>query len=92
MENLETLNAFEKSVEQMMRLFRIEPEIVVGDLHPNYLSSIWAKKTYQNFVAVQHHHAHLASVMAENKIVDEKVIGFAFDGTGYGTDGAIWGG
>ena len=92
MENLETLRAFENSAEQMKRLFKVEPEIVVGDLHPNYLSSNWAKETYHNFVAVQHHHAHIASVMAENKIVDEKVIGFAFDGTGYGLDGKIWGG
>lgn len=92
MENLETLQAFENSAEQMKRLFKVEPEIVVGDLHPNYLSSSWARETYTNFIAVQHHHAHIASVMAENKIVDEKVIGFAFDGTGYGLDGKIWGG
>ncbi|MBX7172532.1 MAG: carbamoyltransferase HypF [Pyrinomonadaceae bacterium] len=92
MENLETLQAFENSAEQMKRLFKVEPEIVVGDLHPNYLSSNWAKKTYSNFVAVQHHHAHIASVMAENGVKDEKVIGFAFDGTGYGLDGKIWGG
>jgi [NiFe] hydrogenase maturation protein HypF len=92
MENLETLRAFEKALEQMKRLFRIEPEIVVGDMHPNYLSSIWAKNTYENFTAVQHHHAHIASVMAENGAANEKVLGFAFDGTGYGTDGKIWGG
>lgn len=92
MENLETLRAFENASEQMKRLFRVEPEIVVGDLHPNYLSSNWARKTYQNFVAVQHHHAHIASVMVENGVKDEKVIGFAFDGTGYGLDGKIWGG
>ena len=92
MENLETLQAFENASEQMKRLFKVEPQIVVGDLHPNYLSSIWARKTYPNFVAVQHHQAHIASVMAENGIRDEKVIGFAFDGTGYGTDGNIWGG
>lgn len=92
MENLETLRAFENASEQMKRLFKVEPEIVVGDLHPNYLSSNWAKKTYPNFVAVQHHHAHIASVMAENGVNDEKVIGFAFDGTGYGLEGKIWGG
>lgn len=92
MENLETLRAFENASEQMKRLFRVEPEIVVGDLHPNYLSSNWAKKTYPNFVAAQHHHAHIASVMAENGVKNEKVIGFAFDGTGYGLDGKIWGG
>jgi hydrogenase maturation protein HypF len=100
MENLETLNAFEKSVGQMRKLFRIEPEIVAFDKHPNYLSAHWAKdnatKVFQpetKLVAVQHHHAHIASVMAENGLTGaERVIGFAFDGTGYGDDGAIWGG
>ncbi len=99
MENLETLHAMEKSVGQMRRLFRIEPKVVVGDLHPNYLSTNWANKNLSKiaakdakFLKVQHHHAHIASVMAENKLRNEKVIGFAFDGTGYGTDGAIWGG
>ena len=100
MENLETLSAFKKSVEQMRKLFRIEPEIVAFDKHPNYLSARWAKdnltKLFQpetRLVAVQHHHAHIASVMAENNFNgSEKVIGFAFDGTGYGDDGAIWGG
>ncbi len=99
MENLETLAAFERSVEQMRRLFRIEPEIVAFDAHPNYLSARWVRENAERIfqpetklVAVQHHHAHIASVMAENGLQNEKVIGFAFDGTGYGTDGAIWGG
>ncbi len=100
MENLETLQAFEKSVGQMRKLFHIEPEIVAFDKHPNYLSARWAKEnvakifqTETKLVAVQHHHAHIASVLAENKFNGtEKVIGFAFDGTGYGDDGAIWGG
>ncbi len=99
MENLETLGAMEKSIAQMRRLFRIEPEIVVGDLHPNYLSTNWASKNLAQiaakgakFIKVQHHHAHVASLMAENNLQNETVIGFAFDGTGYGADGAIWGG
>jgi hydrogenase maturation protein HypF len=100
MENLETLNAFEKSVEQMRKLFGIEPEIVAFDKHPNYLSARWAKdntarlfKPETRLVAVQHHHAHIASAMAENNFDGaEKVIGFAFDGMGYSDDGAIWGG
>jgi len=100
MENLETLRAFEESVKQMRKLFRIEPEIVAFDKHPNYLSSRWAKdnltRLFQpetKLVAVQHHHAHIASAMAENGFDGtERVIGFAFDGTGYGDDGAIWGG
>ena len=99
MENLETLDAMANAIEQMKNLFRIEPDIIVGDLHPNYLSTNWAAKNVAKigaanarFVRVQHHHAHIASVMAENGLENEKVIGFAFDGTGYGTDGAIWGG
>jgi len=95
MENLETLNSFEKSYNQMKNLFHVEPEIIVGDLHPNYLSTNWAETKFakdKKFVKVQHHHAHIASVMAENGVKDEKVIGFAFDGTGFGTDGKIWGG
>ncbi len=100
MENLETLRAFERSANHMSRLFRIEPEIIACDKHPMYLSSQWAKETGRlafpkvvQVVEVQHHHAHIASVMAENGLDgSEKVIGFAFDGTGYGDDGAIWGG
>ena len=100
MENLETLQAFERSVEQMSRLFRIEPEVIACDRHPMYLSSRWAKETGRRafakearIVEVQHHHAHIASLMAENGLDgSEKLIGFAFDGTGYGDDGAIWGG
>ena len=100
MENLETLQAFEKSVAQMRKLFRVEPETVAFDKHPAYLSARWAKENLQKLFApetqiigVQHHHAHIASVMAENNFDGaEKVIGFAFDGTGYGDDGAIWGG
>ncbi len=98
MENLETFRAFEKSCSQMKNLFQIAPEIIVCDKHPNYLSSNWARKFAESskntkLVEVQHHKAHIASVMAENGIkTGEKVIGFAFDGTGFGDDGAIWGG
>ncbi len=97
MENLETLRAFEKSFGQMKNLFQIAPEIIVCDKHPNYLSSNWARKMVEDsglkLVEVQHHRAHIASVMAENGFEKgEKVIGFAFDGTGFGDDGAIWGG
>lgn len=100
MENLETLDAFQNCLKQMTRLFQIEPEIVVGDLHPAYLSTNWTQNNLAeiarpnaSFVRVQHHHAHIAAVMAENGVSPgETVVGFAFDGTGYGTDGAIWGG
>ncbi len=93
MENLETLHAFTRAVEHMEALFRIEPTLLATDLHPGYLSGRWADRVADGrpVVRVQHHHAHVASVMAEHGITDP-VIGFSFDGTGYGTDGTIWGG
>ncbi|MGA8183261.1 MAG: carbamoyltransferase HypF, partial [Terriglobia bacterium] len=74
------------------RLFRVEPKVMAYDLHPRYLSTQYAfEQAGLRRVGVQHHHAHIASCMAENGL-NEKVIGVAFDGTGYGTDGQIWGG
>ena len=97
MENLETLHAFEKSVAHFQRLFHTKPAIIAADKHPRYLSSQWAKNYARqhslSYCEVQHHHAHIAAVMAENGLTGERpVIGFAFDGTGYGNDGMIWGG
>ncbi len=95
MENLETLQAFTASVAHYKHLFRVEPEIIACDLHPNYLSTRWALEHEGGLpvVQVQHHHAHIAAVMAEHMLgSEERVLGFSFDGTGYGTDGAIWGG
>jgi hydrogenase maturation protein HypF len=102
MENYETLRFFEEMVEQLAHTFRVEPEIVVHDMHPGYLTTRWAKRVTQSdrpllggarLVAVQHHHAQVASCMAEHGLTGERpIIGVAFDGTGYGTDGAIWGG
>ncbi|MDJ0923600.1 MAG: carbamoyltransferase HypF [Acidimicrobiia bacterium] len=92
MENLETLDAFTAAVDHMTGLFRIEPERVVADLHPRYLSTRWAEDNFgDRVVHVQHHHAHIGSVMAENKHTGP-VIGVSFDGTGYGIDETIWGG
>ncbi len=93
MENLETLGAFTKAVDHMQDLFRIKPEVLVVDMHPRYMSGGWAERTAagREVVRVQHHHAHIASVMTENRF-SEQVIGFSFDGTGYGLDGTIWGG
>ncbi len=93
MENLETLMAFERSVTHLQGLFDIDPEVLVTDLHPRYLSTRWADEHAggRPVVRVQHHHAHLASLLAEHGELD-RVIGFAFDGTGYGTDGTVWGG
>ncbi|MEA3501313.1 MAG: carbamoyltransferase HypF [Actinomycetota bacterium] len=91
MENLETLDAFTGAVGHFVDLFRIEPELIAADLHPGYLSAKWAERRGLPVVKVQHHHAHIASVMAEHGRLGP-VIGFSFDGTGYGTDGAVWGG
>ncbi len=95
MENEETLGHFENTVELYKKLFRVEPEIIAGDMHPDYLATKYAEELASRgnirLVPVQHHHAHIASCLAENK-VEGPVIGVAFDGTGYGTDGTIWGG
>lgn len=89
--NLETSRFFQELMEKFKRWFRIEPEVVVHDLHPGYLSTRLAQRTAGvRLVGVQHHFAHIASCMAENGL-DCEVIGVAFDGTGYGTDGKIWG-
>jgi hydrogenase maturation protein HypF len=93
MENMETLEHFETSIELYKRLFRLEPEIVAYDLHPDYLATRYALNLEGSFklAPVQHHHAHIVSCMVDNGVRGE-VIGVALDGTGYGTDGRIWGG
>lgn len=113
LENFETLQSFEQGIEHFENLFRVKPEAVAYDLHPNYLATRYAleraerengntgqqenrtsekQENWKTF-GVQHHHAHIASVMAEHGMDgSEKVIGVAFDGTGYGDDGNIWGG
>ena len=92
LENYETLEFFEETLRNLKKLFRVEPRAVAHDLHPQYLSTKYAlERTGLRPVGVQHHHAHIASCMAEHSLSGE-VIGVAFDGTGYGTDGAIWGG
>ncbi len=91
MENAETLAHFEETIELYKRMFRIEPQLVAHDLHPEYLSTKFAMGLDLPKIGVQHHHAHIASVTAECGHGDP-VIGIAFDGTGYGSDGKIWGG
>jgi hydrogenase maturation protein HypF len=92
LENLETLRSFEQGIEHFKNLFSIEPKAVAYDLHPEYLSTKYALSlTGIPKVGVQHHHAHVVSVMAENRL-DGEVIGVALDGTGFGLDGTIWGG
>ena len=92
LENLESYKFFEEAVEHLQRILEVRPKILAYDLHPDYFSTKWAlAQSGMQLVGVQHHHAHVASCMAENHL-DGKVIGIALDGTGYGTDGAIWGG
>ncbi len=98
MENYETVRFYEESLENLKAVYRADPKVIIHDLHPEYLSTKWAiecgvrsaefgVKTY----GIQHHYAHIGSVMAEHGLKD-KVIGVALDGTGYGTDGNLWGG
>lgn len=88
--------AFEDAAEHLQELLGIRPEIIAHDLHPDYFSTRYAHSlsTLHSplFAAVQHHHAHVASCMAENDLPNEKVIGIALDGTGFGPDGTVWGG
>jgi hydrogenase maturation protein HypF len=96
LENYETLRSFREGVEHYCRLFDVQPELVIYDLHPEYLSTKYARELEEAglpAVGVQHHHAHIASCLADNeRPSEERVIGVALDGTGYGTDGAVWGG
>jgi hydrogenase maturation protein HypF len=91
LENIETLEFFEETLHNLQGVYGGAPIAIAHDLHPDYMSTRWALARPEPKVAVQHHHAHIASCMAENG-VGEKVIGVAFDGTGFGTDGQIWGG
>jgi len=100
LENSETLEVFEQTVSQYERLFKLRPQIIAHDLHPEYLSTKWARvqeeqtakgKKPLRLIAVQHHHAHVVAAAAEHGVF-EPVVGIAFDGTGYGPDGTIWGG
>ncbi len=97
MENWETYQDFQKAVRDYERLFRIKPSAIAYDLHPDYTTTKYAMNRAEAeglpTYAIQHHHAHLAAVMAENKVPpDQATAGLIFDGTGYGTDRTIWGG
>ena len=92
LENLESYRFFEEAVAHLQRILEVQPKVIAYDLHPDYFSTKWAlARTDVHLIGVQHHHAHIAACMAEDHL-DGKVIGIALDGTGYGTDGAIWGG
>jgi len=97
LQNYETLQSFEDGISHFERLFRIKPQAISHDLHPDYLATRYAleraEREHLPAIAIQHHHAHVAACMLDNNInSEEPVIGISFDGTGYGDDGAIWGG
>ena len=92
LENLATYEFYQATIDHLQRILKISPEVLACDLHPDYLSTRYARERNDRpRVEVQHHHAHIVSTMAENHL-EGRVIGLAFDGTGYGTDGTIWGG
>ncbi len=97
LDNIETIRSFEQAIAHFKELFRVHPEIIACDLHPDYFSTRYAfiisKEESLPLIQVQHHHAHLAACLVENGWdTDEPVIGLSFDGTGFGTDNTIWGG
>jgi hydrogenase maturation protein HypF len=91
LDNLKTYNNFKKNIEHFKKIYKLNPKVIAHDLHLGYLSSVYGQNEAGVKVGVQHHHAHIVSCMVENDI-SKKVIGLAFDGTGLGTDGNIWGG
>ncbi len=91
MAQMSVQQTYRDTVDHMEKLFHIKPEKIACDLHPSYHTVRWAEKRNLPLIRVQHHHAHIASVMAEHRL-QGTVLGFAFDGTGYGTDGTVWGG
>jgi hydrogenase maturation protein HypF len=97
LQNYETFQAYLDGIDHFERLFRLKPQAVAHDLHPDYLSTRYALdragREGLSCLGIQHHHAHIAACMADNHLPEDRVvIGASFDGTGFGTDGAIWGG
>jgi hydrogenase maturation protein HypF len=97
MGSLDTLRAFERAVQQLTTLHRLSPDVIAADAHPAYLTRGWAERHAGQpgeapLHLVQHHHAHVVSLLAEHALVGKPVLGVAFDGTGYGDDGTVWGG
>lgn len=91
LEDLRTVKALQETIHRFQTLLEVKPQAVVCDLHPKYNSTVVAEELGYPVIRVQHHYAHILSCMTENDCHDP-VIGVAFDGTGYGTDGTIWGG
>jgi hydrogenase maturation protein HypF len=91
LENREAFDAFHRVIKDFCRLYRINPKQVAADLHPDYLSTKYARESGIPLISIQHHYAHVAACMAENQL-DGPVLGISWDGTGYGLDGTVWGG
>lgn len=87
----ETMDFYLETYEKYLKWFKLNPELIACDLQPDFATTRFAEQIELPLVKVQHHHAHISAIMAEHQL-DEKVIGISYDGTGYGTDGAIWGG
>jgi len=92
MNHPEARRAFPWAAEDLMRLYRCQSRACAGDLHPDYYTTRWAQSTGQPLFQVQHHHAHAVACMVEHGLLERDVLGVIFDGTGFGTDGTIWGG
>ncbi|HEX6033848.1 MAG TPA: carbamoyltransferase HypF, partial [Anaerolineales bacterium] len=92
MQYAETRASFEQGIQHLSHIFQIRPELVAHDLHPDYFTTGYTELSVVPRIGVQHHHAHIASCMADNGLDDRQVIGLSFDSAGYGTDGAVWGG
>lgn len=91
LKNMETLENYQQQIEHFKRMFDIEPAAAACDMHPDYMSTAYAQELGLPLIQVQHHHAHMASCMADNHL-EGQVIGLIWDGTGYGIDGTVWGG
>lgn len=91
LDSKEAFNAFKKIISDFKDLYNVNPEYIISDLHPDYISTKFAQSTGLKLIQVQHHYAHILSCITENNIEGE-VLGISWDGTGYGTDGYIWGG
>jgi len=87
-----TRAAFDRATDDFASLYRCAPEVIGCDLHPDYFTTRWAEQSGRRVISVQHHHAHVAAAQVEHSLLKREVLGIAWDGTGFGTDGTLWGG
>lgn len=92
LENNESINAFKNTINDLNTFYELKPDIIVCDLHPDYISTKYAENLPAKNIKLQHHYAHVLSCIAENELEDNNILGISWDGTGYGIDGNIWGG